>query len=136
MDTADAVWWTHDDTGVWPPAEPDSSVEVPVENGLFTVILGDPMLPNMQDLSANIFADNSPLSLRIWFSEDNVTFEQLAPDQRIAAAGYAMQAQHVPLNSIGSDELMNNAVTSTKLAINSVTVGAIENGAVTSNKID
>lgn len=146
IDVLGDAQWTHDDTFSGPTGEPEGFVEAPVEHGLFTVILGDPMLPDMQPLSAKVFANNSPLSLRIWFSEDGVTFEQLVSDQQITSAGYALQADRVPFSSIGPDELMqnavsashiaNSAVTSSKLALNSVTAGAIESAAVSSNKID
>jgi hypothetical protein len=45
-----------------------------------------------QGLTADVF-NQSIRYLRVWFSSDNITFNQLTPDTRIAAVPYALQAQ-------------------------------------------
>ena len=45
-----------------------------------------------QPLAAGAFAETDR-SLRVWFSSDNATFTQLAPDRRIAVVPYALQAE-------------------------------------------
>ncbi|MFC2043320.1 hypothetical protein ACFLUA_04140 [Chloroflexota bacterium] len=95
-----AIWsgsggynWTNDSTALG-GGEPTASVELPVDNGLFNVLLGDTSLPNMNALDAEVF-DEPERYLRVWFSNDDSTFTLLSPDQRIAAVPYAMHAEQV-----------------------------------------
>jgi hypothetical protein len=74
-------------------SEPTVAVQLAVNNGLFSVLLGDTTLGGMtQPLAADVF-NQSIRYLRVWFSSDNITFDQLMPDTRIAAVPYALQAQ-------------------------------------------
>jgi len=84
--------WSNDDTGV-AGSEPTASIDVEVEAGLFKVLLGDPGIPGMASLPASVFAP-SDVRIRVWFDDGVSGFSQLAPDQRIAAVGYALQADH------------------------------------------
>ncbi len=89
-DGSGAIQWSND--GASPPA---AAVPLQVTNGLFNVLLGDTTLSGMtQPLTASAFSD-ALRYLRVWFSSDNVTFTQLAPDRRIAAVPYALQAEDV-----------------------------------------
>jgi hypothetical protein len=72
--------------------QPNAAVTLNVSNGLFNVLLGDTTLINMAPLGAPVF-DGSERYFRVWFSRDNVTFSQLAPDRRIASVPYALQAE-------------------------------------------
>jgi len=73
--------------------EPDASVSLPVNNGLFNVLLGDTNLTNMATLPAGLFSCiDCPLYLVVWFSSDNVTFTRLFHSQKIAAVPYAVSA--------------------------------------------
>ncbi len=51
-------------------SEPDSAVEVNVEEGIFSLLLGNTNLSNMNPLPASVFT-NDNVSLRIWFSDLN-----------------------------------------------------------------
>jgi hypothetical protein len=80
--------WSND--GSIPPA---ASVPLPVNNGLFSVNLGDTSLPNMtQPLDGAVF-ENPDTHLRVWFSPDGSAWTQI-PDQVIASVPYALQAQN------------------------------------------
>lgn len=73
-------------------ATPDGAVALPVQDGLFSVLLGNDALDNMTAVPPTIFAQPD-VRLRVWFSQDgNPPFRQLGPDQRIASVGYAMRA--------------------------------------------
>ena len=73
--------------------EPASAVVLPVNKGLFNVLLGETSLPGMtQPLSAVVFSGTQRY-LRVWFSSDGASYQQLDPDQRFAAVPYALQAQ-------------------------------------------
>jgi hypothetical protein len=87
------TYWSNDGTSVG-GSEPTNAVQLGVSNGLFSVLLGDTTLANMTALLASAF-DGTERTLRVWFSSDGVAFTQLAPDRRIAAAPYALQAEDV-----------------------------------------
>ncbi len=79
-------YWSNDGTA---SGEPVNAVELTVSNGLFTVLLGD---SGMNALTADVF-DGSERYLRVWFCQSATgSFVQLAPDRRIAAVPYALQA--------------------------------------------
>ena len=68
-----------------------SAVALPVSKGLYSVLLGDTSVPNMGTaIPAGVFT-NSDVRLRVWFNS-GAGLQQLTPDQRIAAAGYALVA--------------------------------------------
>ena len=92
VDQAGATsYWSNDGTSTG-GGQPTNSVKLSVSNGLFNVLLGDTALPNMTALPASTFA-GTERDLRVWFSSDNITFTQLAPDRRIAAVPYTLQAE-------------------------------------------
>jgi hypothetical protein len=91
-ESGSTTFWSNDGTSTG-GGEPTNSVSLNVVNGLFNVLLGDTSLGGMtQTLSASIF-DGTDRYLRVWFSNDNVTFTQLSPDRRIVAVPYALQAE-------------------------------------------
>lgn len=108
--------------------EPTAAVTLNVVNGLYSVLLGDATLPNMVVIPSTVF-NNADVRLRVWFNGGS-GFQQLSPDQRIAAVGYAMMAGNVPDGSITGAKLADGAVTSSKLA-----AGAV-NSTVLGNTID
>jgi len=76
-------------------AEPSAAVNIPVVKGLYSVLLGDSALPNMQPIPPEVFASPA-VYLRVWFSDGATGFQQLAPDQRLSSVGFAMVAGTVP----------------------------------------
>ncbi len=74
--------------------QPDASVVVIVNNGLFSLSLGDTNLTGMAPLPVWVFT-NAPLHLRIWFNDGTHGIQQLTPDQALTAAGYALMAANV-----------------------------------------
>ena len=84
-------FWSNDGASTG-GGQPTNAVKLSVNNGLFNVLLGDTALPNMTALPASAFAGTERY-LRVWFSSDNISFTQLAPDRRIAAVPYALQAE-------------------------------------------
>jgi hypothetical protein len=85
-------FWSNDGTSST-GGQPTNAVQLTVNGGLFTVLLGDTSLPNMtQPLAASVFSGTGRY-LRIWFSADNLTYTQLIPDQRMAAVPFALQAE-------------------------------------------
>jgi hypothetical protein len=82
--------WSNDGSSTQ-GSEPSGAVGVLVEEGLFSLLLGDTDLSNMRPVPAVVF-DQPDIHLRIWFSDGINGFEQLSPDQRLGSVGHAMRA--------------------------------------------
>ena len=108
----DTSYWSNDGTSS-AGGEPASAVTLAVNEGLFSVLLGDTTLPGMpQALTAGAFVQPQTY-LRVWFSTTpSGAFSQLAPDTRIAAVPYALQAQSSvnadTLDGLHADQLQND----------------------------
>jgi hypothetical protein len=117
------TYWSNDGTASGQPA---AAVALPVTKGLYSVLLGDTALPNMAAVPPTAFA-NPNVHLRVWFSDGVNGFQQFVPDQRLAAAAFALvagnaqSAASVQSGAITSAMLANGAVTSDKLAAGAVT---------------
>ena len=90
---------------------PDNAVVIMVNQGLFSVLLGDTNLTNMAALPVSIFTNNS-IHLRVWFNDGVHGIQQLSPDQTLGSAAYALMAGNVP----------DGAITAAKLAAATVTL--------------
>jgi Chaperone of endosialidase/Head domain of trimeric autotransporter adhesin len=78
-----------------------------VQNGLYSVRLGDTTLPNMAAVPSAVFA-NADVRLRVWFNDGTNGLQQLAPDQQLAPVGYAHRAataDSVPATAIAPNSL-------------------------------
>jgi formylglycine-generating enzyme required for sulfatase activity len=83
-------YWSHDGTST-AGSEPTGQVSVPVNAGLYSVMLGDTTLTGMSAFAESIFDNHNDVHLRIWFS-DGLGFEQLTPDRRFASVPYSLGA--------------------------------------------
>lgn len=110
-------------------SEPGAAVPLIVTKGLYSVLLGETTLSNMVPVPATVFT-NTDVRLRVWFNDGTNGFEQLAPDQRIAAVGYAFLAANVPDATITSAKLAPNAVNAASIAAASVTANKLAAGQV------
>ena len=122
------TYWSNDGTGSG-GGQPVAAVSLPVQAGLYTVLLGDATLPNMTVLTPGVFSNND-VRLRVWFSDGVNGWQQLTPDQRVAAVGYALMANDVKDGAVTASKLAAGAVTASKLAPGSVTAAALDPGAV------
>jgi formylglycine-generating enzyme required for sulfatase activity len=87
--TATTTYWSNDGTSTI-GNEPMAAVTLTVSKGLYAVLLGG---VGMTPIPASVFSDHTNVRLRIWFSQTSGgPYQLLAPDQRIAAVGYAMVA--------------------------------------------
>jgi len=112
------TYWSND--GTVDGSEPSASVSVPVTNGLFTVVVGDPTLANMAAIPATLF-NQTGLELRIWFNDGTDGFALLNPVQNLTPAPYATAATFatvagsvnngltVQVNSAGAPNLIGGA---------------------------
>ncbi|MFQ5469965.1 MAG: hypothetical protein ACE5EH_06600 [Gammaproteobacteria bacterium] len=108
--TPSTNYWVSDSSVVIPGAEPGASVMIPVNQGLFTVKLGDANLTNMSAITPAIFS-NATLYLRTWFSSDGTAFEMLAPDRQLVSVPFAINAESA--NSIASGAITNAEISAT-----------------------
>lgn len=100
-------FWSNDDTSTTGD-EPTAAVPVTLEKGHYSVLLGD---APMVEIPAGVFAENSDVRLRIWFSADGgSTFEQLSPDRRIASVGYALSSGPVDGANIAAGSIPTAAL--------------------------
>ncbi|HMJ67064.1 MAG TPA: hypothetical protein VK615_17100, partial [Candidatus Binatia bacterium] len=126
------TYWSNDGTSTG-GSQPSAAVSVTVQEGLFTVLLGDATLANMTPIPPDIFR-NADAHLRIWFNDGVNGFSLLTPDQPIASVGYAMAANILPL-SISTGSLADGSVTGPKLGDAAVSTSKLGDAAVTGIKI-
>jgi len=93
------------DTGGSPLWE-ESHTAVPVEDGLFHVLLG-----STNPILVSLLANNSSLWLGITVGSDS----EMTPREQIASVPYAMIASTVPDGSVTTEKLADAAVTGDKL---------------------
>lgn len=102
------TFWSNDNTSGG-GSQPTAAVSLTVNNGAYSVLLGDTTLVNMEEVPFSVFAENDDVRLRIWFNDGSNGFQQLLPDRRIAAVGYALSLPHVDFSNentaIGIDAL-------------------------------
>jgi hypothetical protein len=65
----------------------------------------------MSIVPATVFT-HGDVHLRVWFSDGVNGFQQLTPDRRIAAVGYAMMADSVSDGAITTAKIADGAVVS------------------------
>jgi hypothetical protein len=134
-------YWSNDgQSGV--NLEPAAHVQLAVDHGLFSVLLGDAgtVIPYAT-------FDNPDVRLRVWFrpANNNGPFNMFTPDRRIVSVGYAMRAANVvdgaitgaqiANGAVGTSDLADGAVTTLKLANSAVTTAKLADGSVTPEKI-
>jgi len=111
------------DTGGAPLWE-ESHTAVPVEDGLFHVLLG-----STNPIPVSLLANNSTLWLGIAVGADS----EMTPREQIASVPYAMIASTVPDGSVTAAKIADGAVTSAKLNVDagiSVNGNLIASGAI------
>jgi len=126
--------WSNDRTSE-NGSEPEEAVELAVQDGFFSVLLGDTSLDHMAPLPPEVFLQTSDVSLRVWFDDGNNGSQQLTPDQRLSSVAYAMVAGEVADGAVDTAQLANGSVNASKLAPNSVGTVHLQNNAVTTSKL-
>ncbi len=127
VDGAGNPYWSNDGTSMGGP--PINAVSITVTNGLYSVLLGDSTLPNMTAIPPSVF-NNPDVRLRVWFNDGTNGVQQLTPDQRIAAVGYAVIAGNVPDGAITGAKIAAGTITSANIATGTITGANIAAGAI------
>ena len=99
-----ATYWSNDGTSV-SGSEPQGSIQVPVNGGLYSILLGNTAIQAMNALDPAIFHQYSDVKLRVWFSDGVNGFQQLSPDRPFASVPYALTAGDVSDSSISLNRL-------------------------------
>ncbi len=121
------TFWSNDGTSN-AGSEPASAITLSVEKGLYSVLLGDPNLPNMTAIPATIFA-NPDVRLRVWFNDGTNGSQLLTPDQRLAPSAYLSDA------AVTTAAIADSAVTSEKIAAGAVTGANIATASISGTNI-
>ena len=130
---ATTTYWSNDGTSV-AGSQPAAAVTLSVAGGLYSVLLGDTSLAGMTAIPTSVFA-NSDVRLRVWFNDGVTGSQLLAPDQRIAAVGYAMMGASVPDGAITTAKIADGAITSVKIANSTVATANLAPNSVNSSHI-
>jgi hypothetical protein len=122
--------WTNDGTS-GAGTEPTNAVSIPVNNGVYSVLLGDTTLANMTaGIPTVVFNFSNTLYLRVWFDDGVHGSQLLSPDQRIAPTGWSMVSGTVTASGVTTNSIADGAVTGAKIGANVITSAKIANGAV------
>jgi|SRR5579859_880969 len=123
------TYWSNDGSSS-AGSEPSAYVLLTVTKGLYSILLGDTTLANMSAIPVAVFT-NADVRLRVWFNDGVTGFQQLSPDQRVAAAGFALMSANVPDGSITSNKIAAGAVGPSALAVGVMSGADISNNFVT-----
>jgi hypothetical protein len=108
-----STYWSNDGTSV-DGSEPQSSISVSVNGGLYSVLLGNTAIQGMGAIDPQVFAQHTDAKLRVWFSDEVNGFQQLTPDRPFASVPYAFSAGNA--ETAGSASIDNGAVTKSMLS--------------------
>ena len=86
------TYWSNDGTSV-DGSEPQASVAVAVNGGLYAVLLGNTAQQGMGAIDPQIFAQHIDAKLRVWFNDGVNGFQQLSPDRPFASVPYAFNSE-------------------------------------------
>jgi hypothetical protein len=114
-------YWSNDGTSTG-GSQPTASVSVLVNQGLYSILLGDTNIAGMTAIPTTVFS-NADVRLRIWFDDGVHGSELLTPDQRIASVGYAQMAAAVAPGSVGLQSLAPRQ-TGTSVGLGGVAISA------------
>ena len=109
-----ASYWSNDGSSVG-GSEPQGSIQVPVNGGLYSILLGNTAIPGMSALNPAIFQQHPNLRLRVWFNDGENGFQQLSPDRAFASVPYALTAGDVSDSSISLNRLSPEVLAALKV---------------------
>ncbi len=90
------TYWSNDGTST-NGSEPAAHVVIPVNGGLYSLLLGNTAMSGMGAIDPQVFAQHGDAKLRVWFSDGVNGFQQLSPDRPFASVPYAFSAGSSPI---------------------------------------
>lgn len=128
--------WTNDGSNVGSAGMSTDAVDVDVENGVYTVALGNSALTNMVPIPHAVF-DDSNAALRIWFDDGTNGNQQLTPDHGLMSAPYSYRLPNMHVDSSGYVGIGTDAPTEhLEVAGNILASGTITQGSSRTLKKD
>ena len=85
--------WSNDGTSV-SGSQPQTSVSVAVNGGLYSLLLGNTAMAGMGAIDQQVFAQHGDAKLRVWFSDGVNGFQQLSPDRPFSSVPYAFHSEN------------------------------------------
>jgi N-acetylneuraminic acid mutarotase len=108
-----STYWSNDGTSV-EGSEPQSSVAVPVNGGLYSILLGNTAQQGMGAIDPAVFAQHTDAKLRVWFSDGVNGFQQLSPDRPFASVPYAFNSKSADSANVATTAMALQAGAITK----------------------
>ena len=113
--TGSVTYWSNDGTST-AGSQPTAAVTLTVANGLYAVLLGNTELTNMTAI-APAALEYADVRLRVWFNDGTKGFQQISPDQRLAAVPYSIKSRKAlaadALNGLLSGDVTGGQATTT-----------------------
>lgn len=100
VDQNESILWNHDESST---SEPTGAITLNVNNGFYSVFLGDSNISGMSALPASALRNTDKAYLKIWFDEGDGTFEQIGSSMAMGASPFALISEL----SRGSPEIEN-----------------------------
>ncbi|MDC3335901.1 pentapeptide repeat-containing protein [Opitutales bacterium] len=100
VDQNESILWNHDESLT---SEPTGAISLNVNNGFYSVFLGDLNISGMSALPASALRNTDKAYLKIWFDEGDGTFEQIGSSMALGASPFALISEL----SRGSPEIEN-----------------------------
>ena len=101
-------YWSNDGSSV-DGSEPQASVAVSVNGGLYSILLGNTAQQGMGAIDPAVFAQHTDAKLRVWFSDGVNGFQQLSPDRPFASVPYAFNAGSAQSSDCGNGSINKRA---------------------------
>ena len=127
--------WSQDGTSV-NGSEPEGSVSVQVQGGLYSILLGNTAIDGMGSIDPFLFSTQSDLHLRVWFSDGVNGFERIVPDRPFASVPYAFSAGSAQSVVIADGSINKSMLGSDVIADLNATIGVNRLSAEVAEKLD
>ncbi|MEC8043982.1 MAG: SUMF1/EgtB/PvdO family nonheme iron enzyme [Verrucomicrobiota bacterium] len=105
--------WSNDGSSV-SGSQPQTSVSVAVNGGLYSLLLGNTAMAGMGAIDPLVFAQHNDAKLRVWFSDGVNGFQQLSPDRPFASVPYAFNSKSADSAQM-SNSVKSGAITTAQL---------------------
>jgi hypothetical protein len=121
------TYWSNDGTSV-NGSEPQASVTVPVNGGLYSILLGNTAQQGMGEIDPAVFAQHTDAKLRVWFSDGVNGFQQLSPDRPFSSVPYSFNSE--------SAKSADTANTAMAVQVGAITPQMIQSSSITTAQLN
>ena len=130
-----ATYWSNDGSSA-NGSEPAAHVIIPVNGGLYSLLLGNTAMAGMGAIDPQVFAQYGDAKLRVWFSDGVNGFQQLSPDRPFASVPYAFSAGTAQSATIADGSINKSMLGSEVIAELNATIGMNRLSAEVTAKLD